>query len=79
MRLAGLEGLPVVRRQLRWSRTVALDTHLANISSRSAFLVRDEALNHAFLEEERIRLTGLFPDGMVEETYVVDLFVARRP
>src|SRR3954471_20894253 len=31
IRLAGLTGLRVARRQVRWSRTVSLDTHLANI------------------------------------------------
>jgi hypothetical protein len=31
------ESLRVARRQLHWSRTVTLDTHLANIGSRSVF------------------------------------------
>ncbi|ANZ20779.1 methyltransferase family protein [Streptomyces noursei ATCC 11455] len=79
IRLAGLTGLRVARRHIRWRRTVALDTHLANISSRSAFLVLDQAVNRAFLAEERERLHETFPEGMVEETYVVDLLVAARP
>ncbi|MEE4419259.1 class I SAM-dependent methyltransferase [Streptomyces bugieae] len=78
-RLAGLAGLRVARHQLRWSRTVPLDTHLANISSRSAFLVLDETRNRAFLTDERGRLRGIFPDEVVTETYVVDLLLARRP
>ncbi|MFE7120931.1 class I SAM-dependent methyltransferase [Streptomyces sp. NPDC057654] len=78
-RLAGLAELPHTRRLLRWSRTVPLDTHLANITSHSAFLVLDEARTARFLAEERAVLGGLFPAGMVEETYVVDLLVARRP
>lgn len=79
VRLAGLTGLRVARRHLPWSRTVALDVHVANIGSRSAFLVLEEADRRAFLAEERARLVGLFPAEVVEETYVVDLLVARRP
>ncbi|RCH67675.1 class I SAM-dependent methyltransferase [Streptomyces sp. SDr-06] len=79
IRLAGLTGLRVARRQIRWSRTVTLDTHLSNIGSRSAFLVLDEARRRAFLAEERRRLRATFADDMVEETYLVDLLVATRP
>lgn len=79
VRLAGLAGLRVARRQLRWSRTIPLETHLANISSHSAFLTLGEAGTQAFLAEERIRMREVFPDEMVEETYVVDLLVAARP
>ena len=79
VRLAGLTGLRVTRRHVRWSRTVSLDTHLANIGSRSAFLVLEEADRHAFLADERERLGRAFPDKAVEETYVVDLLVAARP
>ncbi|MCX5051994.1 methyltransferase domain-containing protein [Streptomyces sp. NBC_00201] len=78
IRLAGLSGLRVARRQVRWSRTIPLDTHLANISSRSAFLVLAEDDKRAFLSEERRRLREAFPDGTVVETYVVDLLVATR-
>ncbi|MFI0902198.1 class I SAM-dependent methyltransferase [Streptomyces sioyaensis] len=79
VRLAGLTGLRVVRRHVRWSRSVPLDVHLANIGSRSAFLVLGEESNRAFLAEERRRVREIFPDGMVEESYVVDLLVAERP
>lgn len=58
---------------------VGLDTHLANISSRSAFLVLAEDDKRAFLDEERARLHKLFPDETVQETYVVDLLLAARP
>lgn len=78
-RLAGLSGLSPTRRLLRWSRTVPLDTHLANITSHSAFLVLDEARTKEFLAEERAVLSEVFPDGMVEETYVVDLLVMPKP
>ncbi|MEU4345839.1 methyltransferase domain-containing protein [Streptomyces sp. NPDC023838] len=78
-RLAGLSDLPYARRLLRWSRIVPLDTHLANITSHSAFLVLDEARTQEFLKEERALLSEVFPDGMVEETYVVDLLVVTKP
>ncbi|MEV7856041.1 class I SAM-dependent methyltransferase [Streptomyces sp. NPDC088183] len=79
IRLAGLAGLRVERRQVRWSRTVSLDMHLANIGSRSAFLVLEEADRQAFFIHERERMGRMFPSGEVEETYVVDLLVALRP
>ncbi|NEA57171.1 methyltransferase domain-containing protein [Streptomyces sp. SID13666] len=79
VRLAGLTGLQVARRQVRWSRMVSLDLHLANISSRSAFLVLAEDDRRAFLHAERRRLSEMFPDEAVEETYVVDLLVATGP
>lgn len=79
IRLAGLTGLRVARRQMRWTRVVPLDTHLANITSRSAFLVLSEARRHAFLVEERRRLQEALPDDTVEETYLVDLLVATPP
>lgn len=63
-------------RQVRWSRRVALDTHLANLGSHSAFLVLGEERSAEFLAEEREHLLLAFPDGIVEETYVVDLLVA---
>ncbi|WP_406172488.1 class I SAM-dependent methyltransferase [Streptomyces sp. NBC_00996] len=64
------------RRQVRWSRRVPLDTHLANIGSHSAFLVLGEERTAEFFAEERGHLLQTFPDGIVEETYVVDLLVA---
>ncbi|MEV8455636.1 methyltransferase domain-containing protein [Streptomyces sp. NPDC052095] len=78
-RSAGLAGLRVARRHVHWSRTVSLDTHLANIGSRSAFLVLGEADRDAFFVHERERLGRAFPGGEVEESYVVDLLVAIRP
>ena len=77
-RLSGLSGLPVERRQVRWSRTVPLETHLANVTSHSAFLVLDEKVTQRFLSEERVVLRELFPDGIVEEDYVVDLLVTTK-
>ncbi|MFE9020678.1 class I SAM-dependent methyltransferase [Streptomyces sp. NPDC007808] len=63
-------------RQIRWSRRVPLDTHLANIGSHSIFLVHGKDASTAFLTEERHLLLTTFPDGIVEETYDVDLLVA---
>ncbi|GAA2066831.1 class I SAM-dependent methyltransferase [Streptomyces albiaxialis] len=77
--LAGLSGLRVERRRMRWSRSVPLDTHLANVTSSSTFLVLDRSVTRRFIDEERPILRGLFPDGMVEETYVVDLLVTTKP
>ncbi|NUS78772.1 MAG: SAM-dependent methyltransferase, partial [Streptomyces sp.] len=50
--------------------------HLANLGSHSIFLVADEEHTTAFLTEERRHLLQVFPDGIVEETYDVKLFVA---
>jgi SAM-dependent methyltransferase len=70
--------LDFARRRIRWSRRVPLDTHLANIGSHSIFLVHGEEASAAFLGEERERLTRLFPDGIVEEVYDVDLLLATN-
>ncbi|MCW7945542.1 hypothetical protein AAW14_26935 [Streptomyces hygroscopicus] len=66
-------------RVVRWSRTVPVDTHLANIGSHSIFLVLGEERAKAFLAEERELLLKAFPDGFVEEVYDVLLIVATRP
>ncbi|USQ82766.1 class I SAM-dependent methyltransferase [Streptomyces phaeoluteigriseus] len=67
------------RRHVRWSRRVPVDTHLANISSHSLFLVHGEESTAAFLDAERRHLLAAFPDGTVEETYDVGLLLAIRP
>ncbi|MFI9629958.1 class I SAM-dependent methyltransferase [Streptomyces sp. NPDC052042] len=75
-------GLPPafgqVHRRVPWARTVSLDTHLANLSTHSAFLVLGDEAARRFLDEEHERLSELFPDGTVEESYVVELVVAVR-
>ncbi|MEV6763729.1 class I SAM-dependent methyltransferase [Streptomyces sp. NPDC051105] len=68
--------LRFTRREVRWSRRVPLDTHLANIGSHSAFLVTPMDRRTAFLTEERTHLLKTFPEGIVEETYDVLLLVA---
>jgi len=59
-----------------WSRSVPLDTHLANLASYSDFLVLGENGTRTFLAAERDLLTEVFPNGTVEEQYVVSLAVA---
>ncbi|GLV82727.1 methyltransferase [Streptomyces lavendulae subsp. lavendulae] len=66
-------------RTVAWSRRIPLDAHLANLSSHSAFLLLGEEGTRAFMDAERARLEGLFPDGTVEEPYTVALHVARNP
>ncbi|MFD5749190.1 class I SAM-dependent methyltransferase [Streptomyces sp. NPDC127033] len=66
-------------RRVAWTRRVPLDTHLAHLGSHSIFRMRGEAATAAFLAAERARLLTLFPDGSVEEAYVVELTLIRRP
>lgn len=79
---AGFRTLPrgldsgFATRSVSWSRRIPLDAHLANLSSHSAFLLLGEAGTREFLGAERARLEPLFPDGVVEEPYVVALHVA---
>ncbi|MFE6978001.1 class I SAM-dependent methyltransferase [Streptomyces sp. NPDC057682] len=80
--LARFRRLPAspcfVHRQVEWARSVPLRTHLANLASYSDFLVLGAEATEAFLAEERAALGEVFPDGTVEERYVVSLAVARR-
>ncbi|MFG2599320.1 class I SAM-dependent methyltransferase [Streptomyces sp. NPDC048462] len=79
---ARTRGLPpeltFVHRRLPWTRRVPLATHLANLGSHSAFLVLGDEPTRRFLDEEREHLARVFPDGTVEEAYVVELSVAIR-
>ncbi|MFI0966213.1 class I SAM-dependent methyltransferase [Streptomyces sp. NPDC021080] len=70
--------LSFAHRQVRWSRHVPVDTRLANVGSHSQFLVLGEEATGAFFAEERDHLLQAFPEGFVEETYVVELLVAIR-
>ncbi|MFF5483617.1 class I SAM-dependent methyltransferase [Streptomyces sp. NPDC012935] len=63
-------------RKVRWSRRIPIDTHLANLGSHSLFLVHGTEASTAFLTEEKHLLLDTFPDGIIEETYDVDLLVA---
>ncbi|WP_327243044.1 class I SAM-dependent methyltransferase [Streptomyces sp. NBC_01320] len=70
--------LSIVTRQMVWTRSVPLDTHLANLASYSDFLVLGRNATGAFLTAERDLLTEVFPNGTVEERYVVSMAVAAR-
>lgn len=71
------EGLRFTDRRLAWSRRVPVGTHLAKLSTHSLFLIGEPGTD-AFLEDERALLMDRFPDGWVEEHYVVELSVAVR-
>jgi SAM-dependent methyltransferase len=68
-------GRAFTERMVRWTRTVPLDTHLANLGSHSVFRLLGETVTAEFLTAERAELLKVFPDGMVEEPYAVDLAV----
>ncbi|MFI1400599.1 class I SAM-dependent methyltransferase [Streptomyces sp. NPDC020681] len=70
-----LNGLNAVRREVRWTRSVPLDLHLANLGSHSLFLMLGKEATADFLDRERALLLQVFPDGVVEETYDVELSV----
>lgn len=70
---------PRVRRELRWTRTVPLDTHVANLGSHSLFRMLGDDVTAACLAEERTELLKVFPTGLVEEVYVVELTLVLRP
>ncbi|MCB5181341.1 class I SAM-dependent methyltransferase [Streptomyces antimicrobicus] len=76
-------GLGFATRKVPWSRRVPLGTHLANLSSHSAFLTLGEERTRAFVAAERERLLApggpARADGTVEEAYVVSLAVAVLP
>nr|WP_030761962.1 class I SAM-dependent methyltransferase [Streptomyces sp. NRRL F-2664] len=71
------EGLRFTDRHLPWSRRVPVDMHLAKLSTHSLFLVGEPG-TETFLTDERALLMDRFPDGWVEEHYVVELNVAVR-
>jgi SAM-dependent methyltransferase len=66
------------RHDLRWSRRISLDDHLAMIGSQSFLAVLDPAESAAVLAEERAELLRIFPDGMLTEPYAVSLTVVLR-
>lgn len=70
-------GLRFTGHRLRWSRRVPVDTNLAKLSTHSLFLVGEPGTD-AFLADELAFLMDRFPDGRVEEPYVVELSLAVR-
>lgn len=71
--------LGLLRRDIRWSRRVPVDTHLANLGTHSVFLTQDADRTAAYLAEERRHVLRTFPDGIVEETYDAVLLLATTP
>ncbi|MFD5399393.1 class I SAM-dependent methyltransferase [Streptomyces sp. NPDC127097] len=72
-------GLHPVSRVLHWTRRVPVDTHLAMLGSRSYFSAIGPAAAAPVLASERAALREVFPDGIVEEAYALDLTVTLRP
>ncbi|MFJ5548337.1 class I SAM-dependent methyltransferase [Streptomyces sp. NPDC093225] len=72
-------GLSWRTRELRWSRRVSIDFHLAKLATHSAFIVLGEARGAEFLATERAHLLRHFPDGGLDEPYVTTVSVAVRP
>ncbi|MFF2196913.1 class I SAM-dependent methyltransferase [Streptomyces sp. NPDC058157] len=65
--------------ELRWSRRVSVDFHLAKLATHSAFIVHDGAGAAEFLEAEREHLLRRFPDGALDEPYTGFVAVAPNP
>ncbi|MGX1852604.1 class I SAM-dependent methyltransferase [Streptomyces sp. NPDC055299] len=72
-------GLRPVTRVLHWTRQVPLDTHLAMLGSRSYFAAIGPEAAAPVLADERTALLDVFPDGIVEEAYALDVTVTLRP
>ncbi|MFI1498421.1 class I SAM-dependent methyltransferase [Streptomyces platensis] len=72
-------GLHPVSRVLHWTRRVPVDTHLAMLGSRSYFSAIGPAAAAPVLAAEREALRDVFPDGIVEEAYALDVTVTLRP
>ncbi|MFI1929746.1 class I SAM-dependent methyltransferase [Streptomyces sp. NPDC020330] len=71
------DGLDFRTRQVAWSRRVPIDAHIANLATHSDFLIGDPAAVRDYFDRERALLAAVFPDGEVEEAYVVSLAVAH--
>ncbi|MGW6746112.1 class I SAM-dependent methyltransferase [Streptomyces sp. NPDC055025] len=72
------DGLRLDERRVPWTRRVTLDTHLDNLATHSVFRMLGEESTARFLAEERAELLTVFPDGLVEEAYAVELTVTHR-
>jgi len=71
-------GIPVERVTLRWERAVAVESHLADLASRSYFTVLADAERDRLLAAERSALLADHPGGELTEPYTLDLFVIRK-
>lgn len=63
---------------MSWTRSVPLETHLANLAGCSDFPVLGKNATETFPAAERDLLTEAFPNGTVEELHVVSSAVATR-
>jgi hypothetical protein len=72
-------GLTPAYRELHWTRTIPLPTHLANLATTSWLAVLPPERSRAVLEDEAARLATLFPEGEVAEHYTVRLTLVTRP
>lgn len=64
--------------EVHWTRRISIDLHLANLASLSYFTVLDPDISASILTNERLELLKIFPDGLIEEPYRVDLTVAVK-
>ena len=78
--IAGLGlGLAPVEDELRWTRSVPLDTHLDHLATHSALAVLPPEQSAPIIDAERESVQAEFPEGIVEERYVVRLVLVRAP
>ncbi|MGW6458839.1 class I SAM-dependent methyltransferase [Streptomyces sp. NPDC055078] len=71
--------LDPVERTVHWTRRVPLATHLDNLGSHSLLLTLGRERAADLLDRERAELLKVFPDGVVQEEYTVELTVTIRP
>ncbi|WP_186244805.1 class I SAM-dependent methyltransferase [Mycobacterium simulans] len=67
-------ALPVTR-HVHWKRSVLLDAHLSHLASRSNIAALPPDIRNRLIAEERTALLDLFPDGVIDEAYAVQLVV----
>lgn len=75
IRALGLGLKPVFRDDLRWTREISVDRHLEMLASHSFIAVLDPTEQESVLADEREALLEVFPDGVVVETYAIQLTV----
>jgi SAM-dependent methyltransferase len=74
----GAGTVPARTAEFTWHRQVPLETHLANLASKSYIGALGPAGSARFIDAEREHLLALFPDGGVPESYVTYLAVVPR-
>ncbi|MFX4294680.1 class I SAM-dependent methyltransferase [Streptomyces bohaiensis] len=72
-------GLEPVRGELRWTRSVPVDTHLDNLATHSTLSVLPPGDRTPLIDAEREAVCAEFPDGIVAEEYIVRLTLVRAP